>query len=89
MCLGVPGKIVEIYEADGLRMGRVDFGGVHREACLEYVPEAHVGDYIVIHVGFAISRLSEEEALISLEILREVADLEEEARSDVPGGELT
>ncbi|OGO67821.1 MAG: hydrogenase assembly protein HypC [Chloroflexi bacterium RBG_19FT_COMBO_62_14] len=88
MCLGVPGKIVEIYQADGLRMGRVDFGGVQREACLEYVPEAQLGDYTVIHVGFAISRLSEEEALTSLEILREIVNLEEETRTDVRGGEL-
>ncbi len=62
MCLGVPGKITEIYTAGGLRMGKVDFGGVVREACLEYVPEAEVGNYTVIHVGFAISLLSEEEA---------------------------
>jgi hydrogenase expression/formation protein HypC len=87
MCLGVPGKIVEIYETDGLRMGKIDFGGVQREACLEYVPEANVGDYTVIHVGFAISRLSEEEAMASLEILQQIADLEEETRSDVPGAQ--
>ncbi len=87
MCLGVPGKIVEIYEADGLKMGKIDFGGVQREACLEYVPEARVGEYTVIHVGFAISRLSEEEALASLEILRQIVDLEEETRSDAPGVE--
>jgi len=87
MCLGVPGKIVEIYKTDGLKMGKIDFGGVQREACLEYVPEARVGDYTVIHVGFAISRLSEEEAMASLEILRQVVDLEEETRSDVPGVE--
>lgn len=87
MCLGVPGKIVEIYSTDGLTMGKIDFGGVRREACLEYVPEARVGDYVVIHVGFAISRLSEEEALASLEILRQVVDLEDEIRSDVPGAE--
>ncbi|HIP71672.1 MAG TPA: HypC/HybG/HupF family hydrogenase formation chaperone [Anaerolineae bacterium] len=78
MCLGVPGKITEIYEANGLRMGKVDFGGVSREACLEYVPEAAVGDYTVIHVGFAISRLSEEEAQASLEIINEIASIEEE-----------
>jgi hydrogenase expression/formation protein HypC len=78
MCLGVPGKITEIYEADGLRMGRIDFGGTQREACLAYVPEANVGDYTVIHVGFAISLLSEEEANATLETLREIADLEEE-----------
>ena len=78
MCLGVPGKIVEIREVAGLRMGKVDFGGVYREACLAYVPEAQVGDYTVIHVGFAISRLSEEEAQSSLAALQEIVDLEEE-----------
>ena len=78
MCLGVPGKIVEIHEVAGLRMGKVDFGGVYREACLAYVPEAQVGDYTVIHVGFAISRLSEEEAQSSLAALQEIANLEEE-----------
>ncbi len=78
MCLGVPGKIIETYEAGGLRMGKVDFGGVTREACLAYVPEAQIGDYTVIHVGFAISRLSEEEAQATLETLREMAALEQE-----------
>ena len=78
MCLGVPGKIIEFYEIDGLKMGKVDFGGVVREACLEYVPEAVVGDYTVIHVGFAISLLSEAEAQASLEMLREIVNLEEE-----------
>lgn len=78
MCLGVPGKIVEIYETGGLRMGRVDFGGVQREACLEYVPEAQVGDYTLIHVGFAISTLSEQEAKESLDLLREIVDLNAE-----------
>ena len=78
MCLGVPGKIIEIYDAGGLRMGKVDFGGVMREACLAYVPDAQVGDYTVIHVGFAISRLSEQEANESLEALREMVNLEEE-----------
>lgn len=78
MCLGVPGKIVEIYEADGLRMGKIDFGGVVREACLAYVPEAQVGDYTVIHVGFAISQLSEEEARETLKLLHEIANIEEE-----------
>ncbi len=79
MCLAVPGKIVETYEAGGLRMGKVDFGGVVREACLAYVPDAQIGDYTIIHVGFAISRLSEEEAQSTLEMLREISDLEEES----------
>ncbi len=78
MCLGVPGKIKEIYKKDNLRMARVDFGGVEREACLEYVPEAAVGEYIVVHVGFAISLLSEEEAHATLDLLREIMDLEQE-----------
>jgi hydrogenase expression/formation protein HypC len=78
MCLGVPGKIVEIYEANGLKMGKIDFGGVTREACLAYVPEANVGDYSVIHVGFAISLLSEEDAQATLELLREIASFDEE-----------
>ncbi len=78
MCLGVPGKIVEIYETNGLKMGKVDFGGVYREACLAYIPEAQVGDYTLIHVGFAISRLSEEEAQESLALLQEMANLDQE-----------
>lgn len=78
MCLGVPGKIIEIYEGDGLSMGKIDFGGVVREACLAYVPEAEVGDYALIHVGFALQLVSEEEAKETLELLREVAALAEE-----------
>jgi len=78
MCLGVPGKIVETYESNGLKMGKIDFGGVTREACLEYVPEAQIGEYTVIHVGFAISLLSEQEAQETLQLLREIANVEEE-----------
>ncbi len=78
MCLGVPGKITEIYKHEGLRKCMVDFGGVQREACLDFVPEAKVGDYAVIHVGFAISLVSEQEAQETLELLREIASVEEE-----------
>ena len=78
MCLAIPGKIVDIYEANGLRMGKIDFGGVTREACLAYVPEAQVGEYTVIHVGFAISQLSEEEAQETLALIREIANMDEE-----------
>lgn len=85
MCLGIPGKIVEIYQVGGLRMGRVDFGGVIKEACLEYVPDAQVGDYTVIHVGFAISRLSEADAQDTLALLREVGELEKELGSAIVG----
>ena len=78
MCLAIPGKIVEIYEAGGLKMGKVDFNGIKREACLEYVPEARIGDYTVIHVGFAISLLSEKEARESLELLQDITSFEDE-----------
>jgi hydrogenase expression/formation protein HypC len=78
MCLAVPGKIIEIHTENGLRMGKVDFGGVYREACLEYVPDAQVGDYTVIHVGFALNRLNEQEAQESLALLKEIGNLQEE-----------
>ena len=78
MCLAVPGKIVEIEDTDGLKMAKVDFGGIFREACLDYVPEAKVGDYCVIHVGFAISLVSEEEAMETLELLKQISNIEEE-----------
>ena len=78
MCLGVPGKIIEIYEKESMKMGKVDFGGVIRETCFDFVPEAKIGNYTIIHVGFAISLLSEEEALSTLEMLREISQLGEE-----------
>jgi hydrogenase expression/formation protein HypC len=78
MCLGVPGKIVETYEKGGLQMAKVDFGGVFREACLNYVPEAKVGEYCIIHVGFAISLLSESEAMETLELLKQIGSFAEE-----------
>ena len=78
MCLGVPGKITEITEQNGLKMAKVDFGGIMRETCLEYIPDAVVGDYVVIHVGFAITKLSEKEAQETLALLNELVDLEQE-----------
>ena len=78
MCLGVPGKIVDVYEKSGLKMAKVDFGGVYREACLSYVPEAQVGEYCIIHVGFAISLLSEKDAMETLALLKEMGTFEEE-----------
>jgi hydrogenase expression/formation protein HypC len=78
MCLGIPGKITEMYEANGLRMGKVDFGGVIKEVCLSYVPEAQIGDYAVIHVGFALNLLNEDEALETLDLLRQISSVDEE-----------
>lgn len=72
MCLGVPGKVMELYQANGMKMGKVDFGGVVREACLEYLPEIQVGDYTIVHVGFGISRLNEQEAHETLELLKQM-----------------
>lgn len=77
MCLGVPGRIEQIYQKDSLKMARVDFGGVSREVCLDYVPEAKVGEYCIVHVGFAISLLSEAEARETLALLDEIANLDE------------
>ncbi len=78
MCLAVPGKIIEIYDQNTLRMGKIDFGGVIREACLEALPDANVGDYTIVHAGFALNLLSEEEAQETLDALNEIADIEAE-----------
>ena len=78
MCLGIPGKISEANDNALLRMGKVDFGGVVREVCLAYVPEANVGDYVVVHVGFAISQIDEAEAHQTFELMKEAGILEKE-----------
>ena len=80
MCLGIPGKIVEIWgERDEvLRMGKVDFGGIVREVSLAYVPEARIGDYVIIHVGFALNVLDEQEAEETLDLFKEISAIEEE-----------
>jgi hydrogenase expression/formation protein HypC len=70
MCLGIPGKVVEIRDDGAMRMATIDYGGARKEACLAYVPEVGLGDYVIVHVGFAISQLDEEEALRTLELLR-------------------
>ena len=82
MCLGVPGKIVQIDEnPTGMTMGRVNFGGILKEVCLAYVPEAQVGDYVVVHVGFAISCIDEAEAQ---EVFRFLAEMEELTELELP-----
>jgi hydrogenase expression/formation protein HypC len=77
MCLGVPGKVVEMIGESplGMPMARVSFGGIIKEACLAYVPEVQVGDYVIVHAGFALSVIDEEEAMEVFEILREMQDL--------------
>ena len=76
MCLAVPGRITEIRRRDSILMGSVEFGGVTREVCLEAVPEARVGSYVIVHVGFAINILDEQEAEETLRLLREIASME-------------
>ncbi|MBY0522281.1 MAG: HypC/HybG/HupF family hydrogenase formation chaperone [Gemmataceae bacterium] len=77
MCLGIPGKVVEVYREHDLLMGKVDFGGVCKRVCLETVPEIAVGDYALIHVGFAISRIDEEEARRVFALLEEMGELDD------------
>jgi len=87
MCLGIPGKIVEIRDDGGLTMGVVDFGGVRRDVCLAYVTDdVSVGDYAIVHVGFALSIVDEAEALRTYEILRMMGELDTiEGRSQTTG----
>jgi len=78
MCLGIPARIVEMHETNGLAMGMVDFGGVRREVCLAYVADqVQPGDYAVVHVGFAIAKVDEEEARRTYDVLREMSMLDE------------
>jgi hydrogenase expression/formation protein HypC len=72
MCLAVPGRIIRIVDEQGLRMGDVDFGGVIRRICLAYTPDAVAGDYAIIHAGFAISMLDQEEARRTLELMQRI-----------------
>ena len=80
MCLAIPGKIVSCEEQNGIRIGRVEFGGVIRETCLDLVPEACVGDYVLVHVGFAISRVDREEAERTYEVLESMGLLKDELK---------
>ena len=82
MCLAIPGKVLHKEDRAGTLIGRVDFGGITREVQLDFVPEAQVGDYVIVHVGFALSRLDAQEAVRTLELLREMGALEKEVPSD-------
>jgi hydrogenase expression/formation protein HypC len=78
MCLAVPGKVTEIWSKDDTRMARVDFGGVDKEVCLEFVPDLQVGDYTIVHVGFALQRLDEQSALETLALFKQMGELDKE-----------
>ena len=72
MCLGIPAKVIELYETRGMKMAKVDFGGVLKEACMEYLPEVKLGDYTLVHVGFGLSIIDEQEALETMDLLKQI-----------------
>ena len=78
MCLAVPGKVLDIWERDQTRMAKVDFGGVEKDVCLEFVPDIEVGEYTIVHVGFALQRLDEKSAMETLALVRELGELDKE-----------
>jgi hydrogenase expression/formation protein HypC len=77
MCLGIPGKVIEVRHEHDVRMGKVDFGGVFKSVCLEHVEDAKPGDYVLVHVGFALAKIDEEEAKRVFEVLDEMGELAE------------
>jgi len=77
MCLAVPGKVIETLESGGMRMAKVSFGGMVKQVCIEYTPEAVPGDYVLVHVGFALSRVDQEEAERTFRLLEELGQLSE------------
>jgi hydrogenase expression/formation protein HypC len=83
MCLAIPGKVISVEEGAG-RLAKVQFGGITRTASLDFVPEAGVGDYVLVHVGFAISKIDEEEARKTLEDLQTLANLQDELGPEEP-----
>jgi hydrogenase expression/formation protein HypC len=87
MCLGVPGRVVEVVSSPiGIPTGRVDFAGVVKEVCFAYTPEVEVGEYVVVHVGFAISKIDEEEAKRVFQYLKEMGELEGVDQLEAPAG---
>ena len=77
MCLAIPGRVIETLESDGMKMAKVSFGGMVKQVCLEYTPEAVPGDYVLVHVGFALSRIDEAEAQRTFQLLEELGQLGE------------
>ena len=85
MCLGIPGKLLEVYRRDDLPMGKVEFGGIVKETCLVYTPEATVGDYVLVHVGFALGQLDETEAREIFSYLEQIGEAAELEMQDIGG----
>ena len=84
MCLAVPGRVDEIFDKNGIRMGRLDFGGIKKDVCLQFLPELEVGNYAIVHVGFDISQIDEESAKKTLDTFRSLGLLEEELGEGSP-----
>jgi hydrogenase expression/formation protein HypC len=84
MCLAIPGKLIEVsQDPQGVRMGKANFGGIVKQVCLEYTPEVNIGDYVLVHVGFALGKVDEEEALRTYRLLQEMDQLSELEVPDV------
>jgi hydrogenase expression/formation protein HypC len=83
MCLGIPGQVTHIFEENGIRMGKLNFGGIVKEVCLEYLPQIHIGDYAIVHVGFAIAQVDEASAQETLRLFREMGALDSELSTEV------
>jgi hydrogenase expression/formation protein HypC len=88
MCLAIPGKVIKIFEENGLKMGNIDYSGIVNKACLEYVPEIQLGQYTIIHAGFGISIINEEEAQLTLEVLEQLVDAAAAEGFDIYGNPL-
>jgi hydrogenase expression/formation protein HypC len=88
MCLGIPGKVEEIFDENGLKMGNINYGGTVNKACLEYVPDIEVGQYTVVHAGFGISIIDEDEAMKSIEAWEELSDIAAKDGVDLYGNPL-
>ena len=84
MCLAVPGKVISKFEAQGIRMGKMDFDGITKDICLEYVPDIQIGEYAIVHVGFAMEKVDENAARETLQLFRVMGFLEEELGESKP-----
>lgn len=81
MCLGIPGRVMETYQEHGLLMGKIDFSGVSKRACLEHVPDVRIGEYVMVHVGFALTRIDEAEAALVLDFLGRIVQSDDLAEA--------
>ena|SRR5689334_21138302 len=77
MCLAIPGKVIEVHETDGVKMGKTNFGGIVKQVCLQYTPDVQPGDYVLVHVGFALNKVDEAEAERTYQALKDLGQLDE------------